>query len=213
MAKRKLIKQANPPDTANLKKLAQAAQECQGCDLYKNATQAVFGEGPKHSEVMLVGEQPGDKEDLAGLPFVGPAGELLRHCLAAAGLDPDEVYMTNAVKHFKWKRSGKVRLHQKPTITQIRACRPWLEAEAKVLKPKVIVALGSTAATSVLGKTPRITSERGKPIQGLLMAEHVVISWHPSAILRSIDRADADKKREELIADLKVVADLLKKNK
>ncbi|UOF02176.1 UdgX family uracil-DNA binding protein [Bdellovibrio reynosensis] len=197
-------RQANPPDTTSLKKLAQAAQECTGCDLYKNASQAVFGQGSKKAKIMIVGEQPGDKEDLAGLPFVGPAGELLRHCITEAGLSIDDIYLTNAVKHFKWKPAGKVRLHQKPSLTEIRACHPWLEKEMEAIKPKIIIALGATAATSVLGRVPKISTERGKVIQDDKTGDMIIISWHPSAILRGYDLEDSDLKRAQLIADLKL---------
>ncbi|WP_413570517.1 UdgX family uracil-DNA binding protein [Bdellovibrio sp. HCB117] len=207
----KKFKQAQPPDSTNLKSLAAAAATCTGCDLYKNATQTVFGKGKKKARILLVGEQPGDKEDLAGLPFVGPAGELLKHCIEQAGLTMDEIYLTNAVKHFKWRPAGKVRLHQKPSMGQIKACRPWLEKEVESVKPKVIVALGATAATSVLQRVPRIGSERGKAIKDIELADYIILSWHPSAILRSIDREDAEVKRADLVSDLKLAKKLLSK--
>jgi len=160
---------------------------------------------------MIVGEQPGDKEDLQGLPFVGPAGELFRRCIEEAGIDIDDIYLTNAVKHFKWKPAGKARLHQKPSLTEIRACHPWLEAEMNAIKPKVIIALGATGATSVLGRVPKITAERGKVISGEEAADMIIISWHPSAILRGYDTEDAALKRKQLVADLKLAKKSLEK--
>jgi len=150
------------PKQRTLESLRAAARSCKGCDLYKNATQTVFGEGPKDATVMLVGEQPGDMEDRQGHPFVGPAGRLLDKALAEARIPRDEVYITNAVKHFKWIHRGKRRLHQKPSIRQVIACKPWLEAEIQAIHPKVVVCLGATAALSMVGRTVRITQERGK---------------------------------------------------
>jgi len=196
------------PERLSLPTFREAVQDCRGCPLYANATQAVFGEGSAHAEVMLVGEQPGDKEDLAGRPFVGPAGRLLDEALDEAGLDRSRAYVTNAVKHFKWQGKGKRRIHQKPTWSESVACRPWLEAELAAVRPRVVVALGATAAQSLLGKDFRVTRQRGEPI-GSPHAEHVVATVHPSSILR---QRDAGARRAELAAfvdDLRVVAGLL----
>src|ERR671922_2307998 len=153
------------PTRRTLEALRDAAHSCKGCDLYKNATQTVFGEGPQKARVVLVGEQPGDQEDRQGHPFVGPAGRLLDKALADARIPREQVYVTNAVKHFKWIWRGKRRLHQKPAIRQTTACRPWLEAELEVVRPKIVVCMGSTAAQSVLGKPVLITQERGQFIE------------------------------------------------
>jgi len=196
------------PERLSLATLRQAVQGCRGCPLYADATQAVFGEGAAHAEVMLVGEQPGDKEDLAGRPFVGPAGRLLDEALAEAGIDRSRAYVTNAVKHFKWQGRGKRRIHQKPTWSESVACRPWLEAELAAVRPRVVVALGATAAQSLLGKDFRVTKQRGEPVDSPL-AEHVVATVHPSSILR---QRDEEARRVELAAfldDLRVVAKLL----
>jgi DNA polymerase len=183
-------------------------QGCRGCPLYANATQAVFGEGAAHAEVMLVGEQPGDQEDLAGRPFVGPAGRVLDEGLEQAGIDRSRTFVTNAVKHFKWQGRGKRRIHQKPTWSESVACRPWLEAELAVVRPRIVVALGATAAQSLLGKDFRVTRQRGQVLDSPL-ADHVVATVHPSSILR---QRDDDARRAELaafVADLRVVAKLL----
>jgi DNA polymerase len=196
------------PERLSLPTLREAVQGCRGCPLYADATQAVFGEGAAHAEVMLVGEQPGDKEDLAGRPFVGPAGRLLDEALAEAGIDRSRAYVTNAVKHFKWRGRGKRRIHQKPTWSESVACRPWLEAELAAVRPRVVVALGATAAQSLLGKDFRVTKQRGEPVDSPL-AEHVVATVHPSSILR---QRDEEARRVELAAfldDLRVVAKLL----
>jgi DNA polymerase len=196
------------PEHLSLRALGDAVQGCRGCTLYAKATQAVFGEGAAHAEVMLVGEQPGDKEDLAGRPFVGPAGRLLDEALAEAGIDRSRAYVTNAVKHFKWQGRGTRRIHQKPTWSESIACRPWLEAELAAVRPRVVVALGATAAQSLLGKDFRVTRQRGAPVDSPL-AEHVVATVHPSSILR---QRDEQARREELAAfvdDLRVVAGLL----
>ena len=196
------------PERLSLPTLREAVQGCRGCPLYADATQAVFGEGAAHAEVMLVGEQPGDKEDLAGRPFVGPAGRLLDEALAEAGIDRSRAYVTNAVKHFKWRGRGKRRIHQKPTWSESVACRPWLEAELAAVRPRVVVALGATAAQSLLGKDFRVTKQRGEAVDSPL-AEHVVATVHPSSILR---QRDEEARRVELAAfvdDLRVVAGLL----
>ena len=196
------------PEHTSLAALREAVQGCRGCPLYADATQAVFGEGAALAEVMLVGEQPGDREDLAGRPFVGPAGRLLDEALAEAGIDRSHAYVTNAVKHFKWQGRGKRRIHQKPTWSESVACRPWLEAELAAVRPRVVVALGATAAQSLLGKDFRVTKQRGEAVDSPL-AEHVVATVHPSSILR---QRDEEARRVELAAfldDLRVVAKLL----
>ena len=196
------------PERRSLSALRDAVQGCRGCDLYRNATQAVFGEGARHAEVMLVGEQPGDKEDLAGHPFVGPAGKLLDKALEEAGIDRSQAYVTNAVKHFKWQARGKRRIHQKPSWSELAACRPWLEAELEIVQPRVLVCLGATAAQSLLGRDFRVTKHRGELVDSPL-AEHVTATVHPSSILR---QQDEESRRAELAAfvdDLRVVAKLL----
>ena len=192
------------PKKRTLESLREAAKSCRGCDLYKNATQTVFGEGPKDAAVMLVGEQPGDMEDHRGRPFVGPAGRLLDKALAEAGIARDEVYLTNGVKHFKWIQRGKRRLHQKPSIRQVMACKPWLNAEIEVVRPKVIVCLGAMAALAVAGRPVRITEERGKFVDtdsGLA----VFITIHPSSIYRLREKADREKEFRRFAAEMKLV--------
>ena len=193
------------PPNPTLPTLRKASQECRGCPLWANATQAVFGEGAAGAQVLFVGEQPGDQEDLTGKPFVGPAGKLLDRALEEAGIDRSKTYVTNAVKHFKWKPRGTRRIHQKPSWSEQMACRPWLEAEMAVLKPRVIVPLGATAGQSLLGKDFRVTRDRGRPLDSDL-AEHVVATIHPSAVLRADDR---EAEFEALVADLRVVAELI----
>ncbi len=196
------------PDRAGLKSLRQAAAHCEGCDLYKNATQTVFGEGPTDAKVMLIGEQPGDEEDITGQPFVGPSGQVLNEALAEAGLDRREVYVTNAVKHFKNTPRGKRRLHAKPTRTEVLACRPWLESEIFTLEPMIIVCLGATAAQSLLGSDFRITKQRGQILQSE-WAPFTLATWHPSAILRVPDAEARASRRTELVADLQQVVQQL----
>jgi uracil-DNA glycosylase family protein len=191
------------PDKLTITALREAIQGCRGCPLYANATQAVFGEGTLKAEVMLVGEQPGDQEDLAGAPFVGPAGKLLDRALEEAGIDRSTTYVTNAVKHFKWKARGTRRIHDKPTWTEAMACRPWLDAELALVKPRALVLLGATAAQSLLGKSFKVTQHRGKPLESEL-AELVVATIHPSAVLRAKNR---DEMFAGLVADLRLVAD------
>jgi DNA polymerase len=190
------------PERRTLNSLHDAVQNCRGCPLHANATQAVFGEGAIRADVMLVGELPGDHEDLVGAPFVGPAGKILDRALAEAGIDRDDAYVTNAVKHFKWKARGPRRIHDKPSWTETVACRPWLEAELACVRPRALVLLGATAAQSVLGKTFRVTQDRGKPLDCGL-AGLVIATIHPSAVLRSTDREDTF---AELVADLRVAA-------
>jgi uracil-DNA glycosylase len=196
------------PERLSLPQLREAVQGCRGCDLYKNATQAVFSEGAARAEVMLVGEQPGDKEDLAGRPFVGPAGQLLDRALEEAGIDRSQTYVTNAVKHFKWQARGKRRIHQKPTWSEQMACRPWLEAELAAVKPRVLVCLGATAAQSLLGRDFRVTKHRGALLDSQL-AEHVTATIHPSAILRQQDEESRQSELADFVDDLRVVAALL----
>jgi uracil-DNA glycosylase len=194
------------PARPTLPKLREAAAGCRGCHLWVDATQTVFGEGPRRAEVMLVGEQPGDQEDRQGHPFVGPSGRLLDEGLAAAGIDRAQVYVTNAVKHFKFTRIEltKRRLHKKPNAAEVRACRPWLEEEIRLIQPRVIVALGSTAAQALLGPQFRVTKQRGKPVRSPL-ADVVIATVHPSAVLRA-PSAVREEAKEEFFADLEAVA-------
>jgi uracil-DNA glycosylase len=189
------------PTRLNLSALREAAAHCQGCDLYKNATQTVFGEGPKRAHLILLGEVPGDEEDKQGKPFVGPAGRLLDDSLEQAGIPRDDVYVTNAVKHFRWEPRGKRRLHKKPTGRQIEACKPWLHAEILVVKPEVIVCMGATAAQTMLGRDFRLTKHRGEFFRSEETA-WITATYHPSAILRAPEKADRDRMREEFIEDL-----------
>jgi DNA polymerase len=195
------------PLRPTLPALREAAAGCKACPLWKSGTQTVFGEGLKKAELMLVGEQPGDKEDLAGRPFVGPAGGLLDRALADAGIDRGDAYVTNVVKHFKWEARGKRRIHKKPNLDEITACRPWLEAELSVVRPRALVCLGATAAQALLGKQFRVTQQRGEFVDSDL-ADYVSATVHPSSILRA---RDADREREiaALVADLKAVAGVL----
>jgi uracil-DNA glycosylase len=192
------------PAQRTLKALRNAARSCKGCELYKNATQTVFGEGPSTASVVFIGEQPGDQEDRQGRPFVGPAGRLLDKALADARIPRDQVYVTNAVKHFKWIWRGKRRLHQKPSIRQVMACRPWLEAEVEVLRPKLLVCLGATAARSVLGKAVLITKERGKFLKSDL-GPLAVITIHPSAIYRHPQKEEQEKEYRRFASEMKLV--------
>jgi uracil-DNA glycosylase len=193
------------PDRVTLPALREAATVCHGCDLWRAATQTVFGEGAREAEVMFVGEQPGDQEDQQGRPFVGPAGRMLDKALEDVGIDRTRVYVTNAVKHFKWQPRGKRRLHQKPNWAEMTACRPWLDAELEVVKPRVLVALGATAAQALLGRQFRVTQQRGELVDSPL-AEFVIATIHPSAILRAEDR---DAEYAGFVADLERVAALL----
>jgi uracil-DNA glycosylase family protein len=197
-----------PPLTGNLQQLKREAKDCRRCDLWKLGTQTVFGEGSAHAEVMLVGEQPGDQEDLQGAPFVGPAGQLLDKVLQEAGIDRKHVYVTNAVKHFKWEPRGKRRIHKKPNAAEITACRPWLEAEIAALKPKVIVCLGATAAQSLLGRNFRVTQHRGEFLKSNL-APVVMATVHPSSILRAPDEQARHQALKEFTADLKKITHAL----
>jgi uracil-DNA glycosylase len=193
------------PAKASLPELREAAKTCKNCGLWKLGTQTVFGEGSAYSKLMLVGEQPGDQEDLAGKPFVGPAGKLLDSALVEAGIDRKKVYVTNAVKHFKWEPRGKRRIHKKPNAAEIAACRPWLDAEIAAIRPKIIVCLGATAAQSLLGKDFRVTQHRGEFIDSPL-APYVAATVHPSSILRAPDENARHQEMARFIADLKKFA-------
>jgi len=194
------------PERLTMTALREAASGCRGCPLYADATQTVFGEGTLSSRVMLVDEQPGDQEDLTGAPFVGPAGKLLDRALEEAGIDRATTYVTNAVKHFKWKARGPRRIHDKPSWTETTACRPWLEAELALVKPRALVLLGATAAQSLLGRDFKVTQNRGRPLDSDL-AELVTATIHPSAVLRSADR---DAMFAGLVEDLSIVAPTLR---
>jgi DNA polymerase len=193
------------PARPSYQKLAQELQGCRACDLWEPATQAVLGEGGLKAEVMLVGEQPGDREDLEGHPFVGPAGRVLNRGLERAGIARDDAYITNVVKHFRYKARGKRRIHQKPDRWQVSACLPWLEAELQVVKPVALVCLGATAAQALLGSQVRIGRDRGRPVESDL-AELVTITTHPSAILRERDDAAREAAMDQFVADLSNVA-------
>lgn len=200
----RLASDATPDDVRD------AAAGCRACDLWRHATQTVFGAGAEPASIMLVGEQPGDQEDLAGQPFVGPAGRLLDEALAAAGLNRARVYVTNAVKHFKWTERGKRRIHKKPRVGEILACRPWLLLELARVRPRVVVCLGTSAARAVLGQSVTLKAARGRPIASAL-APVVYVTMHPSAILRERDSASRAKARTALVADLAAVAAAVKK--
>jgi uracil-DNA glycosylase len=193
------------PSDADLDRLRTIAAGCTACDLYKLGTQTVWGEGTETADVMLVGEQPGDKEDLSGRPFVGPAGRLLDSALEEAGIDRTKVYVTNVVKHFKWEPKGKRRIHKKPNMAEITACRPWLEAEIDRVRPRVVVALGATAAQALLGRDFRVSKQRGQFIEWPSEGTMVTATVHPSSILRAPDDA-RDAELEEFIRDLGRVA-------
>jgi uracil-DNA glycosylase len=197
---------AEPPkDAHTVADLAEAAASCHGCELWENATQTVFGEGREGSKLVLVGEQPGDQEDLQGEPFVGPAGRLLDKALEEAGIDRRQVYVTNAVKHFRWTRRGKRRLHEKPNAGQIRACKPWLEAEIEVVRPRIAVLMGATAAQAVMGPAFRVSKDRGKVMPSPLGVP-VLATVHPSSILRATDDESREVAYASFVADLKVAA-------
>jgi DNA polymerase len=197
------------PAERSLGTLRAAAAECQGCDLYQAATQTVFGEGAPGSSVMLVGEQPGDSEDRAGQPFVGPAGRLLDQALEEVGIDRARVYITNTVKHFKFVPRGKRRIHSKPTAREVRACRPWLEAELGVVKPQVIVCLGATAAQALLGAAFRVSQQRGQALADTGLAPFVLATVHPASILRAPDDETREAERRAFVEDLRKVRGLL----
>jgi uracil-DNA glycosylase len=195
------------PSGRGVKALREAAAGCQACPLWRDATQTVFGSGPARAPVVLIGEQPGDREDREGLPFVGPAGRLLDKALADAGVEPKLVYKTNAVKHFKWKPRGKRRIHQTPSKLEVEACRPWLDAELERIRPEVVGILGATAAKALLGSGFRVTKQHGELID-VDFAPAAVATFHPSSILRAEDE-DRDQAYGDLVADLKVVAERL----
>ncbi|HEV8149398.1 MAG TPA: UdgX family uracil-DNA binding protein [Gemmatimonadales bacterium] len=196
------------PERISLTALREAVQGCRGCPLFKHATQAVFGKGRRTARLILVGEQPGNDEDLQGEPFVGPAGRILDRALASAGIDRAEAYVTNVVKHFKWEAKGKRRLHKKPNAREIAACLPWLDKEIELIRPKVLVLLGATAAQALLGSDFRVSIDRGKVLPSNL-AEHAVATVHPSSILRQQSEAERRRELARFTADLKVVAGLL----
>jgi uracil-DNA glycosylase len=193
------------PARPSLAALREAARGCSACPLWRLGTQTVFGEGLKRASMMLVGEQPGDREDLAGRPFVGPAGRLLHEALAEAGIDRSEVYLTNAVKHFKWEPRGKRRIHQKPSWGEIAACRPWVEAELAVVAPRVLVCLGATAAQALLGRSVRVTRDRGQALDSPL-APIAFATVHPSSILRAPDRDTRRREEALFVEDLRAAA-------
>jgi DNA polymerase len=193
------------PDDLTLDSARDLAGDCKACDLYKRGTQTVFGEGPKRARIMLVGEQPGDAEDIAGHPFVGPAGKLLDRGLEEAGIDRRIVYVTNVVKHFKWEPRGKRRIHAKPNAAEISACRPWLETEIALVKPSILVCLGATAAQALLGKSFKVSKQRGEFVDSPLAA-FVTATVHPSSILRSPDEEARHEEMKRFVTDLKKVA-------
>jgi uracil-DNA glycosylase family protein len=199
-----------PVDPKSLRSVEEASRRCRACDLWKTGTQTVFGEGPRAADVMFVGEQPGDQEDKVGEPFVGPAGRVLDEALADAGIDRRRVYVTNAVKHFKWRAKGKRRIHEKPDRREVAACQHWLELELRLVKPELVVALGATAAQALLGPAFRVTKERGKLLSSPL-APRVVATVHPSSILRAPPDS-RDDERTAFVKDLRKVAKLLKKD-
>ena len=194
------------PERGTLTDVREAAAGCKACDLWRTGTQTVFGEGSAGATVMFVGEQPGNDEDLAGRPFVGPAGRVLDQALEEAGIDRTETYVTNAVKHFKWEPRGKRRIHQKPNWSEMTACRPWLEAEIELVKPKIVVALGSTAAQTLLGRQFRVTKQRGVPVDSPI-APVIIATVHPSSILRERDEEARREAMRSLVDDLRVVAE------
>lgn len=200
------------PLDAGVEGVRKAAAECKACDLWKRGTQTVFGEGARHAKVMFVGEQPGDKEDLAGKPFVGPAGAVLDKALAAAGIDRNDIYITNAVKHFKWEPRGKRRIHKKPNALEIAACRPWIDAEIGLTRPEVIVVMGATAAQALLGRNFKVTQQRGKLIKSDL-APYVVATVHPSSILRAPDDETRHAEMARFIDDMKVIARVIQERR
>ena len=196
------------PENPTLESLWTAAQGCRGCDLYKTGTQAVLGEGPRRASAFFIGEQPGDQEDLAGKPFVGPAGRVLDEALEEAGIPRADVYVTNAVKHFKWEPRGKRRIHQKPNLGEVKACRPWLETELALVRPRIIVCLGATAAQSLLGPQFRITRDHGLFFE-TPWAPWTTATLHPSAVLRMPDAEKREAARQQFLDDLRKVAERL----
>jgi len=195
------------PLHASLEELRKASRTCKACDLWRLGTQTVFGEGMPAAKIMLVGEQPGNQEDLEGKPFVGPAGKLLDAALVEAGIDRKTVYVTNAVKHFKWEPRGKRRIHKKPNAAEVAACRPWLDAEIAALHPKIIVCLGATAAQALLGREFRVTQQRGKFLKSSL-AQYVMATVHPSSILRAPDEETREVEMKRFISDLRKIREV-----
>jgi uracil-DNA glycosylase len=198
------------PDSRSLRTLREAAAGCRGCPLWRDATQTVFGEGPRKATLMLVGEQPGDREDIEGEPFVGPAGRVLAQALEGAGIERGEVYLTNAVKHFKWRPRGKRRLHQTPRAGEVEACKPWLEAELAAVRPVGLLALGATAAKALFGSSVRVTRDRGRLIESPL-APLAALTIHPSAILRLRDHEEREEALAGLVDDLRQIAGAMAK--
>ena len=200
------------PSYRSLSAAREASKSCRACDLWRRGTQTVFGEGAAHARVMFVGEQPGDKEDLEGRPFVGPAGALLDKALVVAGIDRKQTYVTNAVKHFKWEARGKRRIHKKPNSTEIAACRRWLDAEIDLIKPEAIVCLGATAAQDLLGRAFRVTQQRGKllPFES---GQQILATVHPSSILRAPDEEARHREFAKFVSDLQVVATQLRQRR
>jgi len=213
MSKQKLQDSAEDffPERKSLKAFRDAAADCKACDLWKRGTQTVFGEGARRAEVLFVGEQPGNEEDLSGKPFVGPAGRLFDDALTEAGIDRKQTYVTNVVKHFKWEPRGKRRIHKKPNAREISACRPWLEAEIDLIKPKIIVCLGATAAQALLGPQFRVSRQRGQFIESDL-APYILATVHPSSILRAPDNETRHAEKRHFVDDLKKVARVLSKS-
>src|SRR5207248_11137492 len=199
----------NAACVTSLQELREEAAGCRACPLWQTGTQTVFGEGSARAEVMFVGEQPGDQEDRAGKPFVGPAGRLLDEALEEVGIDRSRVYVTNAVKHFKWEGRGKRRIHSKPNAREIRACRPWLDAELEDVEPRVIVVLGATAAQALLGSSFRVTQQRGRPLEDTGLAPYVVATVHPASILRAPDPESRESEGRAFVEDLRTVKHLL----
>lgn len=206
MAREENQSAAPVPDDRSIGSLRDAAEGCRACDLWKTGTQTVFGAGPERARVMLVGEQPGNDEDLAGAPFVGPAGRLLDRALEEAGIDRSQVYVTNAVKHFKWVPQGKRRIHKKPSAREIRACKAWLDAELDTIEPDLIVCLGATAARALLGADFRVTQMRGKPLTH--QGHRYLATVHPSSILRADDETRAVE-MQRFVADLRKINELI----
>jgi uracil-DNA glycosylase len=200
------------PERKSLKAFREAAADCKGCDLWERGTQTVFGEGARHAEVMFIGEQPGNEEDITGHPFVGPAGRLFNDALEEAGINRRKTYVTNVVKHFKWEPRGKRRIHKKPNAGEIFACRPWLEAEINLVKPNVIVCLGATAAQALLGAKFKVSKQRGQFIESTL-APYTMATVHPSSILRAPDDESRHVEKRRFIDDLKRVAGVLSKTR
>lgn len=201
---------AQPPKGVHWGELAESARACTACPLWAPATQTVFGEGELEADIMIVGEQPGDQEDLEGRPFVGPAGEIFNEALKHAGLDRNTLYVTNAVKHFKFVREGKARIHKKASGSEMHACKPWLEEEIHRVRPKVILALGATAGTAIYGRLVKIQTERGVPVTSSPFAKTISTSWHPAAILRAVSEEERAKRFSELVADLKAAAEWIR---